>query len=421
MSAVPSSSQLAVVLPAAATTVTQAELAEDTHKGIANVNSLLDQVLGLVDAVRSYEPTSRTSNSRTWGPFADSKNRGWQWRLVVTREPDGTTFDYHLDVQNTAAGTPTWVEFFNGSFDLAGGVKQGNGSVSADFGALVAAKFPLEDDTSQLATLTIDYRNYRTAGSPVSVTLKILRASPDPDTGVTSIEFRYEILADGSGEIGFTLVGNVIPGPAIETLALNAQWMATGAGKATLAVQSGDGAGMTQTECWDATFEATYNDKPWSATEDLGLPSLCSTLPDLSTMIQSGYVGLDPRCDVVVPYGLTHRGRRTILAEHFRRIDPRYERQLEVEVSYDGKKQTSQTRNISLGGLYLDSLTSLPIGTTVQLRFTLPTQPEPVEVAGDVRWVVKKGTSDASGIGIRFQGLRAKDVWALNRFFQSAT
>jgi uncharacterized protein (TIGR02266 family) len=109
------------------------------------------------------------------------------------------------------------------------------------------------------------------------------------------------------------------------------------------------------------------------------------------------------------------------LAEHFRRIDPRYERQLEVEVQYDGKKQTSQTRNISLGGLYLDSLTALPIGTTVQLRFTLPTQPEAVEVAGDVRWIVKKGTGDASGVGIRFQGLRAKDVWALNRFFQSVT
>jgi uncharacterized protein (TIGR02266 family) len=141
----------------------------------------------------------------------------------------------------------------------------------------------------------------------------------------------------------------------------------------------------------------------------------------VSSKNSAGYVGLDSRCDVVVPYGLTHRGRRTILAEHFRRIDPRYERQLEVEVMYEGKKQTSQTRNISLGGLYLDSLTSLPIGTTVQLKFTLPTQPEPVEVAGDVRWVVKKGTSDAAGIGIRFQGLRAKDVWALNRFFQSVT
>ena len=82
------------------------------------------------------------------------------------------------------------------------------------------------------------------------------------------------------------------------------------------------------------------------------------------------------------------------MAEHFRRIDPRYDRQLEIEVLFEGKKQTSQTRNISLGGLYLESAAPLPIGTTVQLRFLLPTQPEPVEVAGDVRWVVKKGAGD---------------------------
>jgi uncharacterized protein (TIGR02266 family) len=110
----------------------------------------------------------------------------------------------------------------------------------------------------------------------------------------------------------------------------------------------------------------------------------------------------------------------TTLAEHFRRIDPRYDRQLEVEVLFEGKRQTSQTRNLSLGGLYLESAAPLPIGTTVQLRFQLPTQPEPVEVAGDVRWVVKRGPGDSSGIGIRFQGLRARDVWALNRYFQSS-
>ncbi len=81
--------------------------------------------------------------------------------------------------------------------------------------------------------------------------------------------FTYEILADGSGEMTFTLVGNVIPGPAIETAGRQRQWLATGDGRATLTVVSGDGAGLTQTECWDATFEATYNDKPWSTTEDV--------------------------------------------------------------------------------------------------------------------------------------------------------
>lgn len=277
MSAVPSSSQLALVLPAAATTVMQAELAQDTHNGISNVNTLLDDVLGLVDAIRSYEPTSRTSDSRTWGPFADSKHPGWQWKLLVDRESGGTTFDYHLDVQNTKAAAPSWVEFVMGTFDLAGGVKQGNGTVMADFAALAAAAFPLDPDTMPLKTLTIAYQNFQTPGSPVSVKLTIDR-TPDAN-GVTSATFTYEILADGSGEIAFTLVGNVIPGPAIETLALNAQWLPTGEGKATLAVVSGDAAGLTQTECWDATFAMTYNDKPWSTSEDYADPSMCPTLP----------------------------------------------------------------------------------------------------------------------------------------------
>ncbi len=276
MSAVPSSSQLAVVLPAAATTVTQAELAEDTHNGISNVNAMLDDVLGLVDTIRSYEPTSRSSDSRTWGPFADSQHPGWQWELVVTRV-DTTSFKYELDVQNTAAGSAL-VTFLTGTFDLAGGVKQGNGTVQADFGALATAAFPLDTNTMPLKTLTITYQNFQTPGSPVSVTLLIER-TPDPTTGVTSVTFTYEILVDGSGEIAFTLVGNVIPGVAVETLALNAQWLATGAGKATLAVVSGDGAGLTQTECWNATFAMTYNDKPWSTAEDFADASQCPALP----------------------------------------------------------------------------------------------------------------------------------------------
>ena len=111
------------------------------------------------------------------------------------------------------------------------------------------------------------------------VRLLIERTAPDPTSGVTSVTFTYEILADGSGEIAFSLVGNVIPGAAIETLALNAQWLPTGAGKATLAVVSGDGAGLTQTECWDATFAVTYNDKPWSTAEDFADASMCPALP----------------------------------------------------------------------------------------------------------------------------------------------
>ena len=44
-----------------ARTVTEAELSKSTHGGIATVNALLDGVLGIIDTVRSYEPTSRSA------------------------------------------------------------------------------------------------------------------------------------------------------------------------------------------------------------------------------------------------------------------------------------------------------------------------------------------------------------------------
>jgi uncharacterized protein (TIGR02266 family) len=106
------------------------------------------------------------------------------------------------------------------------------------------------------------------------------------------------------------------------------------------------------------------------------------------------------------------------LAEHFRRIDPRYDRELSVDVSFDGQSQTGRSLNISLGGMFVECVRTLPIGAAVALRFKVPTQPEPIEVTGDVRWIVPPGpSSEQVGIGVRFQGLRARDVWALNRFF----
>jgi uncharacterized protein (TIGR02266 family) len=92
---------------------------------------------------------------------------------------------------------------------------------------------------------------------------------------------------------------------------------------------------------------------------------------------------------------------------------------LEVEMTADGTRRTGHSRNISLGGMFVETTELLPVQTTIQVRFRVPTQPEPIDVTGEVRWVESGGTGQPAGIGIRFHGLRARDVWALNRFFQS--
>ncbi len=107
------------------------------------------------------------------------------------------------------------------------------------------------------------------------------------------------------------------------------------------------------------------------------------------------------------------------MSDNFRRTDPRYARRLDVEVIAGEEKRTATTRNISLGGLFIETDQPYPLQTHLQIRFKIPTHPETIEVSGEVRWVEPGDADQPCGMGIRFQGLRAREVWALNRYFQS--
>ncbi len=102
--------------------------------------------------------------------------------------------------------------------------------------------------------------------------------------------------------------------------------------------------------------------------------------------------------------------------EH-RRSDRRYDRRVPVEFTHEGKSYGAHSRNISLGGMYIDTDARLPFGAKVHLRFRVPTQVEAIEVAAQVRWAGGSDDPQGRGIGVRFEGLRARDVWALNKFF----
>jgi hypothetical protein len=94
------------------------------------------------------------------------------------------------------------------------------------------------------------------------------------------------------------------------------------------------------------------------------------------------------------------------------RTSNRYAVTLEAELRVkEGDDWTVvRTRNGSLGGCFLEGV-HLPTGTRLQLRLQLPGHL--VEARALVRW------QDAQGAGVQFDGLRAKDVWALGKFFEA--
>ncbi len=100
-----------------------------------------------------------------------------------------------------------------------------------------------------------------------------------------------------------------------------------------------------------------------------------------------------------------------------RRSDRRYQRRLSIEVVYEGAAFAGTTRNLSLGGIFVETDRALPFGARVSLRFQVPTHSESTRIDGYVRWI-DQDDGEVRGLGILFDGLRARDVWALSKYFE---
>ncbi len=68
--------------------------------------------------------------------------------------------------------------------------------------------------------------------------------------------------------------------------------------------------------------------------------------------------------------------------------------------------------NLSLGGALLATQKRYSMGERCHITFKIPTMEEAIDIGATVRW------SDDKSVGIQFDGLRARDVWALNEFFK---
>jgi hypothetical protein len=95
-----------------------------------------------------------------------------------------------------------------------------------------------------------------------------------------------------------------------------------------------------------------------------------------------------------------------------RRTATRHDVSLSGTLSISGEGRPMTVSNISLGGALVSTGTRFSMGQRVDIAFTIPTLDTPIEVGAVVRW------SDEKATGLQFDGLRARDVWALNKFFE---
>ena len=95
-----------------------------------------------------------------------------------------------------------------------------------------------------------------------------------------------------------------------------------------------------------------------------------------------------------------------------RRIQTRHDVSIPATLTIDGTPQNSTMLNLSLGGALVSAAAKYAMGQRMRVAFAVPLLNHAIEIEATVRW------SNSDGVGVQFDGLRARDVWALNEYFK---
>jgi hypothetical protein len=95
-----------------------------------------------------------------------------------------------------------------------------------------------------------------------------------------------------------------------------------------------------------------------------------------------------------------------------RRIQTRHDVSIPTKLTIDGTPNDCTMLNLSLGGALVSATNRCAMGQRVRINFAVPVLNHAIEIGGTVRW------SNSDGVGVQFDGLRARDVWALNEYFK---
>jgi uncharacterized protein (TIGR02266 family) len=101
------------------------------------------------------------------------------------------------------------------------------------------------------------------------------------------------------------------------------------------------------------------------------------------------------------------------------RVHARFDVRLKARFQFEGKEQEGDSRNLSIGGMFIETTIPIPYGTNLKVSFQIPTHNQEITTNSTVCWIERDGTT-VVGLGLKFGALRAIEVWALNQFFAQA-
>jgi hypothetical protein len=222
-----------------------------TRKAATDYNGLLDLVLGVVDQVRAVAPTTRTTDTRTWGPFADSNNPGREVQVVISRA-DEVNFAWGIESRPTNG---EFIRILTGNFVATDTARRGRGTFTVHVkGFRDVVK--IADQVKELDQIDV---GYVTDLFPKRVEM-LFQVKPGSTLGISSLGYTARAQEDGSGAMRFVYT---LPGADVSELEINAAWKPTGEGRALGVVTRGTYTGFNITECWGKSFTVVHYAESW--------------------------------------------------------------------------------------------------------------------------------------------------------------
>lgn len=102
----------------------------------------------------------------------------------------------------------------------------------------------------------------------------------------------------------------------------------------------------------------------------------------------------------------------------------RVEVEIDIDLATFGHYDLSKLTNVSIGGAFIRTTHTVPIGTKVGLTFRLPRDEHPIRAEGEVMWIYNQPGNpkmNATGMGIKFVAIEPSDRERIGLFVRQMT
>jgi hypothetical protein len=222
-----------------------ADLYTQSYYGARAINGFGAFVLGLLESITRFAPTSLGPSQAVWGPFGDPGEPN-VWRLTIDRAAD-SHFDWRLEGKPRSATDAGYLTIAGGTF-VPEQHPFGRGLFNVDFETLRSLN-PTETGRGRIVYAYLrDSSGTRVAVHAVGV-----------DAQGAPTDARYAFGIDPHG-VGFILLDAASDAAMnAKDLLIHTRWLADGTGRAdVVAADQASGHVLRVSQCWNSAFVSTF-------------------------------------------------------------------------------------------------------------------------------------------------------------------